>query len=35
MEQGFYNKDCVEVCQGHGNAGNRNLLGWTYSIKGP
>ena len=22
MEHGFYNKDCVELSQGHGNAGN-------------
>ena len=25
MEQGFYNKDCVKVCQGHGNPGNRGI----------
>lgn len=25
MEQGFYNKDGFELCQGHGNTGNRGI----------
>lgn len=37
MEHGFYNKDCTELSQGHGNADNGGtwLGGYMSHIRGP